>query len=139
MPEPLYLDSNVFLYAFVGDPVYGAACARVLADVDSGAVRGATSCLALLELANALRRMGLQARAGRAVAGVRSLPLEVADVTADLAEDAAAVAARTRKNPYDALHAATMARIGLTRIVSADADFDRIPSLARIDPRAYPP
>jgi predicted nucleic acid-binding protein len=37
----------------------------------------------------------------------------------------------------DLLHAAVMSRLGVTQIVSADADFDRIEGIERLDPAAF--
>ncbi len=37
----------------------------------------------------------------------------------------------------DLLHAAVMRRLGVTQIVSADADFDRIDGVERFDPAAF--
>lgn len=37
----------------------------------------------------------------------------------------------------DLLHAAVMSRLGVTQIVSADADFDRIDGVERLDPAAF--
>jgi len=37
----------------------------------------------------------------------------------------------------DLLHAAVMRRLGVTRIVSTDADFDRIDGVERLDPAAF--
>ena len=34
----------------------------------------------------------------------------------------------------DLLHVAVMHRLGVTRIVTADADFDRVPGIIRADP-----
>ena len=43
----------------------------------------------------------------------------------------------TGLKPRDAIHAATMQNNGITRLISADADFDRLGSGIRIDRLAY--
>jgi predicted nucleic acid-binding protein len=43
----------------------------------------------------------------------------------------------TSLKPRDAIHAATMQNNGITRLISADADFNRLSSVIRVDPLAY--
>jgi predicted nucleic acid-binding protein len=40
--------------------------------------------------------------------------------------------------PRDAVHAATMRNNGISRLISADAHFDRLTFVTRIDPLVYP-
>jgi predicted nucleic acid-binding protein len=56
--------------------------------------------------------------------------IQAADVeaAATLADEHSELDAR------DLLHAAVMARLGSTQIVSADKGFDRIPQIERLDP-----
>ena len=39
--------------------------------------------------------------------------------------------------PRDAVHAATMRNNGLTRLISADKDFDTVDTVVRVDPLVY--
>ena len=38
------------------------------------------------------------------------------------------------KEPRDLVHAAVMRRLGASRIISADTDFDRLPEIVRLEP-----
>lgn len=62
----------------------------------------------------------------------RVVPVTGDDLLAarELADRTTGVSAR------DLVHAAVMGRVGCTRVVSADRDFDRLPSLRRLDPSA---
>jgi predicted nucleic acid-binding protein len=54
-----------------------------------------------------------------------------------LAIDLFQVHQATGLKPRDAIHAATMQNNGITRLISADADFNRLSSVIRVDPLAY--
>ena len=40
-------------------------------------------------------------------------------------------------SPYDCVHVATMRKLGVDKILSADKDFDKISGIQRIDPKSY--
>jgi len=43
--ETIFLDANLFVYHFVADPLYGAACSQLLQRVENQEIRGLTSTL----------------------------------------------------------------------------------------------
>jgi len=56
--ETCYIDSNILFYAKIMDREYGEDCARILSLISKGELQAATSSLAVIELANALRKYG---------------------------------------------------------------------------------
>jgi len=135
--ERHYIDSNVFANAALADRRYGAACLRVLEDLQTGRVAGVASSLVLLEIANALRKFGRPKIALEAVASARALLSGLLDMDAELAEDGVRAGVEAGKDPYDGLHVATMRKHGIASVISTDADFDKFPGIRRIDPLAY--
>lgn len=132
----LYVDSNVFFYAKVGDRVFGESCAAVLRRIASKEIEAAASGLVPIEVANALRRYGLAKEVVGEVRAIFSLGIEVLPVEAADVRDAAEIFGEVGVSPYDCLHAATMRKNALSEIISADREFDRIGWLKRLDPRS---
>jgi len=50
--ETIFLDANLFVYHFVADPLYGAACSQFLQRVENQEIRGLTSTHVLTEMAH---------------------------------------------------------------------------------------
>ena len=50
--ETIFLDANLFVYHFVADPLYGAACSQLLQRVENQEIRGLTSTHILTEMAH---------------------------------------------------------------------------------------
>lgn len=134
----MYVDSNVFFCAKIADPRYGEACARIIEDIAIGELRAAASALVILEVASALKKYGL----GRAVRGeinaICSLGMILDPVDEIVLGWVGEIHHETGVDPYDCVHAATMRKLGVTEILSADKDFDKIPAIRRIDPKNYP-
>ena len=131
----VFLDANVFLYAAGSDAGRAAPCLRILRAVEAGHIEATTSTEVVQEVLHVVaRRLGGVA-AERAAAAVLDL------VPAPLAVDVAVMRAAMellRNQPQlgvrDAVHAAAMAQIRCTQIVSADRHFDLIAGLRRVDP-----
>lgn|GEM_PF-3585510 len=71
---PVFLiDSNIFFYAKIMDKEYGKACAEILNRIVRGEVDAATSVLVAVELANALRKYGLNNEVKEVIDGLSSL------------------------------------------------------------------
>lgn len=50
--EEIFLDANPFVYHFVADPQYGAACSQLLQRVENQEIQGLTSTHVLTEMAH---------------------------------------------------------------------------------------
>jgi len=131
----LYVDSNVFFYAKIMDRVFGKACSEILSSIALDDLRASTSALVPIEVANALRKYGLAKDVSEEVRAILSLGLEVYTLDPTDALEAAEIYAATGISPYDCLHAAVMKKNGLSEIISADKEFEKIPWLKRLDPR----
>ncbi len=130
-----FVDSNVFFYAKIMDPEYGAACGRVLQRIHDSHITGVTSTLVTLEVANALRKFGLARQVRDTLDSIFSLPLNIFDLQYSDIRNAVEIFERYSISPYDCAHVAVMRRATSNRIITADRDFDRIHEIERKDPK----
>ena len=130
----VYLDTNVFLYAIATSSPYRESCRALIEALGDGRLHGEVGVGVLQELTHLLRRRAVphatdRARdVGRMVARVH--PVAPADFDRALA----LVEAHPDLPLADALHAAVALNHNLTVLISADADFEGIPGLRRVDP-----
>ncbi len=136
----IYLDTNILIYAIENHPKYGAASRRILSDIERKKLVAGASSLMLLEVVGALRKLNVVLRKRREplldiaknIDAIVSLPIIWFDVTAIVIQRATQRLGSL--HPADAVHAVTAEIEGMREIYSADADFDDIPGLRRVDP-----
>ncbi len=136
MNPAVFIDANVPIYAAGGDHPLKEPCARILRSVAEDPRPFLTDSEVLQELLHrylALGRWELGRKVLRAFAEAmhgRIEPVHAEDVLAasGLADRHPGVSAR------DLVHAAVMQRLGTGRIISADADFDSLEDVNRLDP-----
>jgi hypothetical protein len=135
--EPVYVDSNVFFCAKIADPRYGEACARIIEDIAGGRLRAVASTLVVLEVASALRKYGLKRAVVDEINAICSLGITLDPLDESVVGRAGEIHHETQMHPYDCAHVATMRKLGVTEILSADKDFDKVSGILRIDPKSY--
>lgn len=126
-----FVDANVLIYSAV-ESEYRAPCLEIIESIASGESAGRTSTAVLEEVWH----VELSGRAGRLdglAASSYSLFTPLLPVTDDafrlaLALDASGLGANDR------LHAGTCLAHGIDVVVSADADFDGVRGVRRVDP-----
>jgi predicted nucleic acid-binding protein len=127
-----FLDANVLVYAAVGESRWHAAAIDVLEHVGRGRVPGRTSTSVLeevwhLELEG--RIAGLEGQTER----LHTIFTPLLDVTDEAFRLALALDA-PRLGANDRLHVGTCLAYGIDTIVTADAGFDGVAGIRRIDP-----
>jgi predicted nucleic acid-binding protein len=140
MTETIFLDVNVFMYAAGTPHPYKDACVRILADVETGALTATVNVEILQELLYRYSHIKLVDKGVQLCRDILKYPLTILPVTEtdvrlaiDLFDSHHAVGLK----PRDAVHAATMQNNGLSRLISADKDFELLKGITRIDPLAY--
>lgn len=124
------LDSNVLIYAMEGIQPWSLAAGELIDAIESGACSGTLSVLALAEILNGPARAGDWAQVERYAAELRSLKgLTVAAIGADLAGDAAVIAAARGLSLADAMHLASARAAGATAFVTNDRRIRGSPKL----------
>ncbi len=135
--ETFFIDSNIFFYAKIMDKEYGKECARVLNEIAKGRLKAITSSLAIIELANALRKYGLSGEAKKVVDAIFSLDIQIFSVDSIDIRNAAEIFDKTRISPYDCTHLAVMKKAKINKIISADNEFEKISWIKRVDPKDF--
>ena len=136
MSRAVFIDANVPIYAAGRDHPNKKWCARVLMMTAEHPLAFVTDAEVLQELLHryvssgrwALGREVLREFAEVMQDRIEPVYLEDINEAARLADLNMGVSAR------DLVHAAVMRRLGVDRIVSVDADFDRLPDVIRLDP-----
>ncbi len=139
--EITFLDANVFMYAAGAPHPYKSPCVRILSDVEMGTLVAAINTEVLQEL---LYRYSHIQMAGKGVKLCRDilkypltvLPITEADIRLDV--DLYDTYRVTGLGPRDSIHVAVMQNNNITRLFSADKDFDHLGFVNRLDPLAYP-
>jgi predicted nucleic acid-binding protein len=155
---PVFIDANVFVYAYSSEPTRGSKCFDFLNRVARGDVFGHSSSLVVSDVAH--RLMSLEActafgwpfaaiaqrlkrnpndvnrlQAFRdAVGEICRSSLHVASVGPQDVLTASEISVQHGLLSGDALVVAIMRRLNLTNLASNDADFDRVPGLTRYGP-----
>lgn len=130
-----FIDSNIFFYAKILDREYGDSCAKILNKIGKGEIKAATSTLAIIELANALRKYGLSREVKIVIDAIFSLDIQVFEVDPMDVRTASRIFDEFRISPYDCAHVAVMKKASIDEIISADKDFDKITWIRRLDPK----
>jgi len=156
--DSVFVDANTLIYYFGPDPVFGAVCRQLIQSIDSQQLHGFTSTHVLAEVAHQLMiieastlpgwtlgkvRQRLQQQPSvvqqlalfrRTIETVLQSNLRVLTLAPALLGDAVVLSQRHGLLTNDALTLSVMQASGLTKIASADADFDRVPNITRYAP-----
>ena len=136
MSPAAFIDTNIPIYAAGRDHPLKQPCAEILILAAEQPNSFVTSAEVFQELLHRYLALGIW-RQGREVFSrffdimvEHIAAVEPNDVVraAELADDSRGLSGR------DLLHAAVMERLDVSRIVSADTDFDRVPGVQRLDP-----
>ncbi len=119
------------------DRKYGRSCARLLQAVAEGKIQIAISGLVLLEVANALRKYGLEDEVKPVLVSIPALPMQIHSIDSLDVKEAVRLFDSYRISPYDCAHAAIMIREGIRNIISADGEFDKVREVIRTDPLSF--
>lgn len=154
----VFVDANTLVYHFQPHPVFGPACTALLERIEHKELVGFTSTHIVSEMAHRLMTLEACAQFGWPFAGIaqrlRQHPTQVQallrfrqaiqevpnygiqllTIPPHLLDAAAAVSQQFGLLTNDALIVAVMQANGLTNLASSDADFDRVPGLARYVP-----
>jgi predicted nucleic acid-binding protein len=154
----VFIDANCLVYAAISDPTYGAACQRLLDEIENKNLQGCTSAHVLGDLAHRLMTIEAALLFNRPMTGIanwlrrhpaevqrltqysQSLddllasPLPILPVTGALVSRARHLSRQYGLLTNDALIVAVMQDHSLTHLASNDADFDRVPGLTRYAP-----
>jgi predicted nucleic acid-binding protein len=157
--DAVFIDANILIYYFGPDPIFGAVCQRLLQRIENQEVHGYTSAHVLAEVAHQFmiieashlpgwtlgkvkQRLQQQPQVvqqlslfRQAVERVFQSNLRVLALAPTLLGAAALISQQHGLLTNDALTVAVMRANGLSKIASADTDFDRVPGVTRYAPQ----
>ncbi len=156
--DQVFLDANTLVYHFGPHPVFGPACNQLIQRIENKELQGFTSTHALSAVAHHLTTLEASALFGwptkvvqrlkqqsaeiqklrnlrTAIEKVPQLGIHVLVIPPDLVASAPALSQQIGLLSNNALIVALMDHHSLTKLASADADFDRVPSITRFAPR----
>jgi predicted nucleic acid-binding protein len=114
------IDSNVLIYVLDDDPKRAEIASEVLDMVAAGDVEGVIASIGVVEALVGPARADDGPRFELAAATIRDLGLEIVDMGADVAEDAAWLRGRTGLTLADAVHVASAHHARATALVTND-------------------
>jgi len=121
------LDTSIFIYHLEAHPRYLPLTRELLASIQAGDQRAVTSTVTIMELTVRPWQVGRPAVAREYEALLAHFPnLALADVTRDVARQAAQLRARFRLRPADALQVATAVVHGATAFVTNDRRLEQL-------------
>ena len=141
----MYVDTNVIIYAVANDAKYGAACKRILLDLETGKLKACASVLVLVETINVLTKINkLLNVAGKAELDIRknvdailSLPIVWFDLNFLVIKRAAEY--KYKVSGVDYVHIASMELNSVSEVISGDKEIDKVSVVRRTDPLKYKP
>jgi predicted nucleic acid-binding protein len=127
----IYLDTNIFIYALEGYPIFRSVLTTLFNALDRGELTAVTSELTLAEV---LVKPLLDHHAERQAAYLQALQpstsLQIVPVSRDILIAAARLRADANLKLPDAIHAATAQLTGCAQFLTNDARFSSLPGLA---------
>ena len=136
----IYLDTNIIIYAIENHTKYGEACKKVLLDIETNKIKVSSSILVLVEVINVLTKINKVLKDKRLdikqnVEAILSLPIIWFDLNFFIIKKASEYGYNI--SGVDYIHLASMYVNGITKIISADEEFDKIEFIKRIAPLNY--
>lgn len=155
----VFVDANIFIYAFAPDPLLGPHCEELLDRIEFQDIQGVTSSQVLSDVAHRLMSLEACATLGwsyagiaakmlrhpheiqkltrfrQAVEAISAIGVKVLPVSARHVETAAALSQKHGLLSNDSLVLAMMQEHGLSQLASHNIDFDRVPGIIRFSPR----
>ena len=133
-----YLDANIFIYANNISESYFKACSKILKEVSSGKIKAVTSTEAIQEIIFYSQKFSTIDFGVLISQKVLEIVPEIIPIDLDTIHHyLELVSLHPKLDSRDNLHVATCLKNGLTTIISADAGFDKIKEIKRVDPKEF--
>src|SRR3989344_2747821 len=132
--EEVYIDANLFIYAAIDVTAIGDKARKVIEEIENEVYTAYTASLTFDEVLWGILKSRDKETAYKAAESFLSISnLKIIDVDRSLVQSFIKVYAKERLKPRDALHLAAMQLKNLKKILSEDADFDKVEGIQRID------
>ena len=128
----MYIDSNIFIFAATDKDELGQNCRELMELINEQKITCAASYLVVDEVIWILKKMVGKEDAVKIVKTMLSMPIKWIVVDRPVIMKMVDIYGRTTLDPRDAIHVSSMKDIGLSVILSEDADFDKVEGIERI-------
>ena len=128
----MYIDSNIFIFAATDKDELGQNCRELMELINEQKITCAASYLVVDEVIWILKKMVGKENAVKIVKTMLSMPMKWIVVDRPVIMKMVDIYGRTTLDPRDAIHVSSMKDIGLSVILSEDADFDNVEGIERI-------
>jgi predicted nucleic acid-binding protein len=130
-----FIDANIIMYAAGAAHALKQPCLQILKDMDKQLIHSVTSVEVVQEILHRYSSLNRRADAIKLANDLIGLTAEIHPVSlADINRALQIHQQYVKLTARDSIHAATMYNHGLVHILSADAHFDGLPGITRIDP-----
>lgn|SRR5579875_2881165 len=102
--------------------------------ISQGGLKATTSVMTLVEVASAMKKFGLTKDVSMEINAISSLIAEVQSIDIADVQESIALFNESGISLYDCVHAAVMKRLGISKIFSADTEFEKLQWIKRMDP-----
>ncbi len=131
----MFLDANVFIYAYDSGDVKSRNSMALLKRVISGEMRAQTSCLVLNEILHYYLSHDEQENGKKIFSNIRKIPNLVILPVDNRCLEHVVRFVDSGLGTTDAYHAATMVANGIDVICSYDRDFEKAKGIMRLEPK----
>ena len=129
----LYIDSNIFIFASTNKGKLGQNCRKIIKLTNEHKISCATSFLVLDEVMWVLKKNIGRESAIKIIKAILSMPIKWIDVDKSIMINTIEIFEKTKLDPRDSIHIASMKKMGLSTIISEDNDFDKIKGIERLN------
>ena len=128
----MYLGSNIFIFAATDKDKLGQNCREIIRLINEQKITCAASFLVIDEVMWILKKNIGRDDAIKITKAMLSMPIKWVEVDKSVIIKMIDIFEKTKLDPRDAVHIASMKELGLSLIVSEDADFDKIKGIERV-------
>lgn len=133
-PIKVYLDANLFIYAFINTEKPGENAKNILEDIKEGKYKAYTATLTIDEFLWKIQNELDKKLASEASSIFFNLPnLTLIPVDMEVITKSIEIYQKEDLDPRDSIHIASMKTKGIKKIFSSDSDLDKIKEVKRID------
>ena len=128
----MYIDSNIFIFAATDKGKLGEKCRKIIKLVNEQKISCAASFLVIDEVMWVLKKNIGRNSAIKITKAILSMPIKWIDVDKSVIINMVDVFENTKFDPRDAIHIASMKKLGLSSIISEDNDFNNVEGIERV-------
>lgn len=128
----MYIDSNIFIFAATDNGGLGKKCREIISLINNHKITGASSFLVIDEVMWIVKKHVGREDAVAIIKAMLSLPVKWIEVDKSVIIKMTDVFENSVLDPRDAAHVASMKELGLSSILSEDADFDAVNGVERV-------